>query len=774
MTKRTLVKHFNWFFGILLPGLSILACSCNREHQLQPIQIIPEPVSTDPMPGSPFVVDDHSIVYISDSSMLAPAEVLLTSLDKSYDIEMVDKSLINLSGISLRYTADSTLHDHGYILEIETQRIIVTARQSSGLWSGIQTLRQLLPADPGEADRSSLPTLRIVDYPRFAWRGMHLDVSRHFMPVEFVKKYIDMLSYHKLNIFHWHLVDGVGWRIEIKSHPELTDLGAWRVQREGVSPWEEFEIWREGDPRPKYGGFYTQEEIKEVVRYASGKGITIIPEIEMPGHSEVVLECYPNLRCIDDNGEYLPNTGVYCANLESGYEMLEDVLTEVMELFPSEYIHIGGDEVNKSNWQKCVRDQALMQQKNYTPEEVQSHFINHFDKFLRDHGRTLLGWHEILEGNLSPSAAIMYWGGPEGVNKILHAGHPTVLTTGNRYYFDHYQSTSTHEPLAFGGLSTLTQVYEYEPFPSTLENQYGDQLLGIQANVWTEYINNPEHVEYMVFPRIAALAESAWTPVDKKNLENFYSKIPRLLKYYDQHEINYAPSAYRPMISVSLIPDTMGLMVHLAPEISSDLYYSIDGKNPEPQSGQAYTSPFPVYETTTVRAGAFDQGNRLVRPETKRVIVHRGLGKDVRLLTQPSGRYSAEGGATLTDGKFGGNNWGNGRWLGLLNKPVEVVLDLGKEVEIHTVGFSSIEDKGSGVYFPDKVRISISDDGKKFDEIAFDDIYNEDIRYSTKTRDSIFVISFPPNLTSYIKVEGIPQEIPDQGVFTFIDELVVE
>src|SRR5690606_26074286 len=317
-----------------------------------------------------------------------------------------------------------------------------------------------------------------------------------------------------------------GWRIEIKSHPELTDLGAWRVQREDVSPWEEFEIWREGDPRPKYGGFYTQEEIKEVVRYASGKGITIIPEIEMPGHSKVVLECYPNLRCIDDNGEYLPNTGVYCANLESGYELLEDVLTEVMELFPSEYIHIGGDEVNKRNWQECVRDQALMQQKNYTPEQVQSHFINHFDKFLRDHGRTLLGWHEIQEGNLSPSAAIMYWGGPEGVSKILYAGHPTVLTTGNRYYFDHYQSTSTHEPLAFGGLSTLTQVYEYEPFPSALENQYGDQLLGIQANVWTEYINNPEHVEYMVFPRIAALAESAWTPVDKKNLENFYSKIP--------------------------------------------------------------------------------------------------------------------------------------------------------------------------------------------------------------------------------------------------------
>lgn len=768
------MKQLSLNLGNLTLIWLFLLCSCHGDLQLQPIEIIPEPVSIDSLSGSPFVVDDHSIIYISDSSMYPPAEILLSSLDEDYDIEMVDSSLFNLSGISLRYDSGLNLQDQGYSLEIQNQQILVSAHHTAGLWNGVQTLRQLLPSDPREVDNAALPAIHIVDYPRFQWRGMHLDVSRHFMPVEFVKKYIDMLSFHKLNVFHWHLVDGVGWRIEIKSHPELTDIGAWRVVKDGLKPWEEFEVWKEGDPRPRYGGYYTQEEIKEIVRYASEKAITIIPEIELPGHSEVVLECYPGLRCIDEKGMPLPNNGVYCANLKSTYNLLEDVLTEVMDLFPSEYIHIGGDEVNKSNWQKCIRDKALMRRYNYTADEVQSHFINHFDRFLRDHGRKLLGWHEILEGELSPSATIMYWGRPDGVENMLREGHPVILTTGNRYYFDHYQSTSIHEPTAFGGLSTLTQVYQYEPYPARLESEFGDQVLGIQGNVWTEYMDNPDQVEYMVFPRMAALAESAWSPRNKKNLEIFKSKIPRLLAYYDQQEINYASSAYRPMIKVSLNPDTNGLLVHLEPEISSQLFYTINGEEPSPELGRSYTAPFPIPETTIVKAGAYQDGEALVKAEKKKIIVHKGLGKEVRLSTQPSGRYSANGGATLVDGQFGGDNWGNGRWLGLLNKPVDVVIGLGQETEIHTIGFSSIEDQGSGVYFPDQIRISISDDGKKFNEIAFEDIYNEDIRYSTKTKDSIFTISFPPKKTSYLKVEGIPQEIPDKGVFTFVDELIVQ
>lgn len=767
-------QYQNSAYCIFLLLVITIVSSCRKDLQLQPIDIIPEPVSIDTQHLSPFVVDDHSIIYISDSSMYPPAEVLLASLNDDYSIEMIDPTLVTHSGITLSYSPDTAIHQHGYVLEIHTQSIVISAQDTPGLWHGVQTMRHLLPAGSEEVDHATLPALKIIDYPRFEWRGMHLDVSRHFMPVDFVKKYIDMLSYHKLNVFHWHLVDGVGWRIEIKSHPELTNVGAWRVVKEGKKPWEDFEVWREGDSRPKYGGFYTQDEIREVVAYAAEKHITVLPEIELPGHSEVVFQCYPDLLCIDEHGEYLPNIGVYCANLEASYDLLEDVLLEVMDLFPSEYIHIGGDEVNKSNWKKCIRDQRLMRQNNYTPDEVQSHFVNYFDRFLRIHGRKMIGWHEILEGNLSPSAAIMYWGGSNGVKNMLEEGHRAVLTTGNRYYFDHYQSTSKHEPQAFGGLSPLTQVYEYEPYPEILEQEFGEQLMGIQANAWSEYMETPDQVEYSVFPRLAALAESAWSPRTKKNWEVFSRKIPRLLNFYRKHGIGYAPSAYRPLIDVSLDGKEEGLLVHLNPELKSELYYTTDGSEPSPENGTEYTDPFQVSSTTTVKAGAFRHDEKLVEPEVKEVIVHLALGSKVELGTMPYSSYSAQGGSTLVNGQFGGDNWGNGYWLGLLSKPVEATIHFSKNTRIHKVGYSAVEDQGSGIYFPDEVRVSVSEDGQKFREIAFEDIDNDQINYTSKTKDSIFTIAFPPEMTNYLKIEAIPPVVPDKGVFLFVDEIVVE
>lgn len=511
-----------------------------------------------------------------------------------------------------------------------------------------------------------------------------------------------------------------------------------------------------------------------MVAYAAKKEITILPEIKLPGHSEVVFQCYPELQCIDEDGNYLPDIGVYCANLDASYDLLEDILMEVMDLFPSEYIHIGGDEVNKSNWMKCVRDQKLMRQKDYTPEEVQSHFVNYFDRFLREHGRKMMGWHEILEGNLSSSAVIMYWGRGDEVSEMLQEGHPAVLTPGNIYYFDHYQSTSNHEPPAFGGLSTLTQVYQYEPYPKKLEEIYGNQVLGIQANLWTEFINTPEQAEYMVFPRIAALAESAWSPREKKNWSTFTQKIPRLLDYYRFHDINYAPSIYRPLINVTLDHNSSDLLVHLDPELPSQIYYTMDGSNPTPNTSTLYTNPFPVTKTTTITAGTFQNGMALVDQEVKKVIVHKALGEQVDLDTKPYSSYAAQGGSTLVDGQFGGNNWGNGRWLGLLNKNVEARIHMTKDSSFRTVGYSAIEDQGSGVYFPDQIHISVSDDGQNYQEVAFEDIDNDQIHYTSKTKDSIFKITFPPQHAKYLKVEAIPPKIPDKRVFLFVDEIVVE
>ncbi len=759
----------------LLAGFSFFS-SCRKDLKLQPIHIIPEPVSVQALHLSPFVIDDHSIIYITDSSMMLPAQLLLTTLGGGYKIRMIDRTLSTHSGISLRHSTDTSIRDQGYNLDIHTQSIVISAHDTPGLWHGVQSLRQLLPADPAEISTASLPSLVINDYPRFGWRGMHLDVSRHFMPVPFIKKYIDMLSFHKLNVFHWHLVDGIGWRIEIKSHPELTEVGAWRVVKEDKKPWEDFEVWRSGDPRPKYGGFYTQEDIREVVAYATQKGITVLPEIELPGHSEVVFECYPELRCIDEKGDYLPNIGVYCANLQASYDILEDVLVEVMDLFPSEYIHIGGDEVNKSNWTQCVRDKKLMEREHYTPEEVQSHFVNHFDRFLRDHDRKMMGWHEILEGNLSPSAAIMYWGNgrADDVDEMLREGHESVLTPGNIYYFDHYQSTSKHEPPAFGGLSTLTQVYEYESYPAAIEDTYGNQVLGIQANCWTEYMDHSDQVEYMVFPRIAALAESAWSPRHKKDWSVFTQKIPRLLDFYNHQDIQYAPSSFRPLINVSLDHQSNELYVHLDPELPSDLYYSMDQSAPTPAKGIPYAGPFPLSETTTIRAGAYQNEKEIVKPEVKKVIVHKALGKEVVLGTRPYSSYMADGPQTLVDGQFGGDNWGNGRWLGLLNKNVDAEIHFNSSSSIRSIGYSAIEDQGSGIYFPEQIRVSVSVDGEHYTEIATADIDNDAIQYSSKTRDSIFTIAFPPQETKYLKVEAALPRIPDKGMFLFVDEIIVQ
>lgn len=768
------MKHYKIITEVYLLMNMVIFISCRNDLKLQPIQIIPEPVATTPLHLSPFVVDDHSIIYITDTTMIPPAERLLSSLNEDYKIDLIDSSVIIHGGISLRYSSDATVRTGGYTLDIHTQSIVINAYDTPGLWHGVQTLSQLLPPDPEMINHASLPALRIEDFPRFDWRGMHLDVSRHFMPVEFVKKYIDLLSYHKLNVFHWHLVDGIGWRIEIKSHPELTDIGAWRVVKEGKKPWEDFEVWKEGDSRPKYGGYYTQEEIREVVEYASKKEITVLPEIELPGHSEVVMQCYPELQCIDEKGKHLPNIGVYCANLEESYTLLEEVLLEVMELFPSEYIHIGGDEVNKSNWKQCIRDQALMQQRNYSLEEVQSHFVNHFDRFLREHGRKLMGWHEILEGELSSSASIMYWGGPDGVTDMLEKGHPAVLTTGNRYYFDHYQSTSMHEPEAFGGLSTLTQVYTYEPVPAEIEKKYGDFILGIQANAWSEYLEDSDQVEYMVFPRIAAMAESAWSPASKKNWQAFTQKVPRLMAYYRHHDVNYAPSAYRPLINATLEESSDGLLVHLNPELSSQLFYTTDGSIPSMETGTPYTSPFPVSKTAVITANAFQHDQPLVEPEVKKVIVHLALGEEVELSEKPYSDYAAQGGTTLVDGQFGGNNWGNGKWLGYLDQNFSTTIRFGTEQEIKSVGYSAIEDQPSGIYFPDEISVLVSEDNQRYEEVAVMPIEHSSIHYDTKTKDSIFQLKFPPVNASFLRVEASCPRIPDKGVFLFVDEIVVE
>jgi hexosaminidase len=604
---------------------------------------------------------------------------------------------------------------------------------------------------------------------------MHLDVSRHFMPKEFIKKYIDYLAMHKLNVFHWHLVDGIGWRIEIKSHPELTDIGAWRKVKANLQPWQEFEVWQQGDEAPRYGGYYTQDEVREIVAYAAERYITVVPEIELPGHSEVVFQCYPHLTCKDASGKHISGSGVYCASNPAAYQLLENVLDEVIELFPSNYIHIGGDEVSKTNWNNCPDCQQLMQRKGYDAYELQSHFINHFDTYLKDKGRRLIGWHEILEGALSPTATVMYWGAETGVADCLKEGHPTVLTTGSHLYFDHYQSLSKQEPKAFGGYAPLKKVYDYEPVPEGLDETLTNQLLGVQANIWTEYMPNEKHVEYMLFPRIAALSEVAWQAPGTKNWPHFRQKMNQMLKHYDAMDINYAYSALRPSVQVELIKPQMHLKVSLSTELDANIYYTTDGSEPLRESATLYKEPFFLKETSTIKTIAFKDGQATGATETKEAILHKAAGAEVLLHSAPEAKYASNGAATLTDTEFGGDKWGNGKWLGILDKDFEASIRLNKPQSISSLKLSCIEENGAGIFYPSSIEVWVSDNGEDYRQVG---TWNSKINYqppwSSAVSNTLFPVKFEPLTTQFIKVKAGYPKIKGMGVFLFIDEVVIE
>ena len=457
---------------------------------------------------------------------------------------------------------DTSLGPEGYRLDVAANAITITSSASRGAFYATQTLKQLLPpqifrAASYDSVKWVVPALSIVDRPRFQWRGMHLDVSRHFMPKEFVKKYIDLLALHKMNTFHWHLTDDQGWRLEIKKYPLLTTIGAWRDStivghqpRDTVSaPFD----------KKRHGGFYTQEDVREIVAYAADRFVTIVPEIEMPGHSQATIAAYPALGNLGDTIKPWTMWGVsnYILNpSDTTVRFMQDVLTEVIALFPGPYIHIGGDEAAKPQWKASPRAQAKIRELGIVPDdsadtrhpyraedELQSWFIKQMDTFLTAHGRRLVGWDEILEGGLAPNAVVMSWRGTAGGIAAARANHDVIMTPGSHTYFDHYQAKPDSEPLAIGGYLPIDTVYSYDPIPAGLEPGFASHILGAQAQVWTEYIEGPKSVEYMAFPRAAALAEALWTPADRKNFADFSARLAPHLERLRALDVNFRPPA---------------------------------------------------------------------------------------------------------------------------------------------------------------------------------------------------------------------------------------
>ena len=441
--------------------------------------------------------------------------------------------------------AKPELGAEGYELTVATNSIVVRAGKSAGLFYGMQSLLQLMPpevfaANPVAGVDWKIPCVHIEDQPRFKWRGFMLDVARHFFTKDEVKQMVDVLALHKINTLHLHLTDDQGWRIEIKKYPRLTQIAAWRDEAGfGLDP----KLSTAYGPDGRYGGFYTQDDIREIVAYARGRHITIVPEIEMPGHACAALAAYPELSCT--GGPYTPNTkggvfaGVYCAGKEETFEFLQNVLAEVRPLFPGQYIHIGGDEVPKDNWKKCPRCQARMKQEGLkTEHELQSYFIRRIEKVINAEGRTLVGWSEIREGGLAQNAAVMDWIG--GAVEAASAGHDVIMSPTGYCYLDYLQSTNrATEPNPSGSYLPLSRVYSFEPLPAKLDPQYQAHILGAQGNLWTEYVPNFKHLQYMAFPRLCALAEVAWSPKASRNWENFLRRLPTQFQRFDQLGVNY-------------------------------------------------------------------------------------------------------------------------------------------------------------------------------------------------------------------------------------------
>lgn len=489
--------------------------------------------------------------------------------------------------IVLQLINQESLGEEGYTLLINKNGIQLLANTPAGIFYAAQTLMQILPQQPGS--KLSLNYVQISDVPRFAWRGLHLDVSRHFFSVDFIKKYIDLMSMYKFNTFHWHLTEDQGWRIEIKKYPLLTEIGSKRketILEKNFNPYI-------GDNTP-YEGFYTQEQIKEVVAYASSRHVTIVPEIEMPGHALAALAAYPQLGCTGGPYEVGTVWGVYddvfCAGNDETFIFLENVLDEVLELFPSKYIHIGGDECPKTRWKTCTKCQNRIKKEGLHDEhELQSYFIRRIEKYLNAKDRNLIGWDEILEGGLAPNATVMSWRGEEGGIEAAKAGHDVVMTPGFAMYFDHYQGDPAQEPLAICCFTDLQKVYHYEPVPSRLNEEEAKHILGAQANVWTEYMKTSEHVEYMIFPRLLALSEVVWTNPARKNWTEFQQRIKLHFEMLDKKKVNFRiPEPGLPSTSMVIMQPEIEVSITM-PFENALLYYTTDGTPPTIKS-MPYTS----------------------------------------------------------------------------------------------------------------------------------------------------------------------------------------
>ena len=764
--------HFKTFFGLII--LSVFLFSCNQDQkQLVESQIIPIPISTEVI-NAVFVLNKDTGISLSDDFSIS-ANFLKSFIASGSGIELK-------SGNDIIFVKDKTMKPEGYRLSISKDNIEITAATDQGAFYAVQSLRQLLPArfESGTFDdkKVEIQSVIINDAPEFKYRGMHLDVARHMFSVDFIKKYIDALALLKMNTFHWHLTEDQGWRIEIKKYPKLQEVAAYRNET----------LIRHYSDQPhqfdgkRYGGFYTQDDVKEIVAYATARFITVIPEIEMPGHSQAAIAAYPQLGCTGDQVEVATKWGVfediYCTKDET-FDFLEDVLDEVLELFPSEYIHIGGDEAPKTRWKTCSHSQQKIKDEGLKDEhELQNYFITRMEKYLNSKGRQIIGWDEILEGGLAPNATVMSWRGTESAIEAAKQKHDVVMTPTSHCYFDYYQSDNDKEPLAIGGFLPLEKVYDFNPIPEELTAEEAKYIMGVQGNIWTEYMPTEAQVEYMAFPRMLAMSEVAWSQPDQKNYKNFVSRLEHFHKRLEALDINYANHLYE--IEGKLVSENGKPYFELNTVTEGKtIRYTTDGSEPV-ISSEVYTTKIPIIKSTVLKVAVFNSEKRLGNIFIQDINLHKAVGKNITINKEPSKAYMGSGPEGLINGINGSNTrFGDKEWLGFSGDDIKVTIDFGEVTEINRISTRFHNGNGQWIYAPKQIYLEfILDDGA---------IVTDSIQLESQTEHIITEFNYdfvtPKNLD--VKVKQVTLKIPNYGTieegkqgsgnkaWTFIDEIIV-
>ena len=769
--------------GVLCILFSTCFYACSEKRTLNSdYEIIPKPLDVNCKGDASFLLKDGvSVIYPENNQKMQDnAEFLVDYVEKQTGVKLTSHAGMPVDGaicLTLDLNDDNA---EAYKLIVNDKRVCISGASEAGVFYGIQTLRKSLPV--AQDINVNLSAVEIYDKPRFAYRGAMLDVARHFYTVDEVKTFIDMLALHNINRFHWHLTDDQGWRIEIKKYPKLMSVASERKETV-VGRW--YSGIYDGKP---YGGYYTQDELRDVIDYAAKRHITIIPEVDLPGHMQAALTAYPELGCT--GGPYEVRTiwgvsqDVLCVGNDFTLQFVKDVLSEVADIFPSEYIHIGGDECPKVRWEKCpkcqerIKSLGLKSDAKHTKEQrLQSYMIQEAAKYLKEKGKRIIGWTEILEGGLVPDATLMSWIGESGGIEAAHQHHDVIMTPNTYLYFDYYQSKKVEdEPLAIGGYLPIEKTYNYEPMPKELTKEEQQYIKGVQANLWTEYIPVFSQVQYMVLPRLGAAAEVQWTDPSKKDYKDFLRRVPHLVAVYDCYGWNYATRVYD--VNVDMKADTVNhvLNVQLSTMADDPIYYTLDGQDPTEKSLK-YTKPFTIDQSVVLKTMAVHP-DRTSKISVDTIRFNKATLKPVVLLQPNESRFSPDGPVVLVDGRNGNHSFDTGAWLAVAGNDLEAVINMQAETILSSASVHVYVRKDAWLFDARGFSVSVSSDNKNYKEVASQEYKQMQESDSDGIIEHEF--SFDSCKATYVKIKVISEKsMPDwhwdagKAPFLLIDEIIL-